>query len=98
MAIMEISVIPVGTGTTSLSRYVASIVKLIHQSGLPYRLNDMGTVVVGETNSLFRLAEKIHNAAFSKDVRRVYTIVKLDERRDKTVRLGDKTRSVENRS
>ncbi len=34
MAIVEVSVVPLGTGDTSLSSYVAKAVKIVQESGL----------------------------------------------------------------
>ncbi len=75
MALMEISIIPLGTGSTSLSKYVASVVKLIKNSGLSYRLSDMGTTIEGEAGGLLELAKRLHELPFSQDVKRVYTVI-----------------------
>ncbi len=95
MALMEISIIPLGTGSTSLSKHVASVVSLIRNSGLSYRLSDMGTTIEGETGELLDLAKRLHESPFSQDIKRVYTVIKLDDRRDKPTIIGDKVRSVE---
>ncbi len=95
MALMEISIIPLGTGSTSLSKHVASVVKLIKNSGLSYRLSDMGTTIEGEAVELLELAKRLHETPFSQDVKRVYTVIKLDDRRDKRANIGEKVKSVE---
>ncbi len=95
MAFMEISTVPIGTGSTSLSQHVATVVSIIRNSGLPYKLHDMGTTVQGEASELFALATKLHEAMFISDIKRVYTVIKLDDRRDKHVSMGQKTKSVE---
>ncbi len=97
MALMEISIIPLGTGSTSLSKHIASVVKLIEKSGLSYCLSDMGTTIEGEAGELLELAKRLHETPFSQDVKRVYTVIKLDDRRDKKATIGDKVKSVENR-
>jgi len=95
MAFMEISVVPIGTGTTSLSKHVAAILKVIEESGLPFQLHDMGTTVEGKAEELLGLAARAHEAAFeNEEVKRVYTVIKLDDRRDKITKMGDKTSSV----
>ena len=95
MALMEISIIPLGTGSTSLSKHVASVVKLVKSSGLSYRLSDMGTTIEGEAGELLELAKRLHESPFSPNVKRVYTVIKLDDRRDKPTNIGDKVKSVE---
>ncbi len=95
MAMMEISVIPLGTGKTSVSPYVADIFKYLHkQRGIRFELNGMGTIVTGKTERLLKLAAALHKLPFSKGVKRVYTVIKLDERKDKDPSPVDKVDSV----
>lgn len=95
MAMMEISVIPLGTGKTSVSPYIAEIFKhLQKQKGLRFELNAMGTIVTGKADQLFKLAAALHKIPFSKGAKRVYTVVKLDDRKDKDQRPIDKVDSV----
>ncbi len=94
MAMMEISIVPIGTGQTSLSGYVASLVKIVEGSGLDFELHDMGTVVQGEIDELFALAHEMHQALWVHEVKRVYTVIKIDDRRDKKSSLGQKVSSV----
>ncbi len=95
MAMMEISVIPLGTGKPSVSLYVADILKFLHrQKGVRFELNGMGTIVTGKADQLLRLAAAMHKIPFSKGVKRVYTVIKLDERKDKAQLPIDKVASV----
>ena len=83
--IAEISVIPVGKGI-DLASHVASVVKIIDASGLDYKLHAMGTVVEGESDRVFDLIRKCHNKMLELS-ERVYTTVKIDERKDKKVKM-----------
>lgn len=94
MAMMEISVVPLGTGRTGLSAYVASIEKALQKTGVSHRLNDMGTTIEGDVALLLEIAGKLHEIPFTEGVERVYTVIKIDDRRDKNARLNDKVRSV----
>ena len=94
MALMDIAVIPLDTKEGSLSGFVAGLQELLGVSGCSYRLHDMGTTVEGPVHLLFELAEKLLEYSFSKGGKRVYTVLKIDDRRDRTVRLGEKTASV----
>jgi uncharacterized protein (TIGR00106 family) len=94
MALMDIAVIPLDSKEGSLSSFVAGLQELLGESGCSFRLHDMGTVVEGPAPLLFDLAEKLHEYSFIKGGRRVYTVIKIDDRRDRTVRLGEKTASV----
>jgi uncharacterized protein (TIGR00106 family) len=97
MALLEITVIPLGTAGGGLSAWVAGLESLLEQSGLPFRLSDMGTIVEGSADELFSVARKLHEHCFGEGVARVYTVMKIDDRRDKAVSIGDKVASVEAR-
>ncbi len=94
MALMEISVIPLGTGSTSLGQYVAEIKKYLENRGIPHTLTDMGTIIEGEVEDLLRIACELHELPFKAGAKRVYTALKIDDRRDKEVHLGTKVESV----
>ncbi|MCG8342974.1 MAG: MTH1187 family thiamine-binding protein [Chlorobiales bacterium] len=95
MALMDISVIPLDGGSGGLSAKVAELEALLAESGLDYKLNDMGTTVSGTATELFAIAEKLHGYLFTTGSQRVYTVLKIDDRRDKDVSIGDKVASVE---
>lgn len=97
MALLEITVIPLGTAAGGLSAWIAGLETLLHASGLPFRLNDMGTIVEGSADELFAIARKLHEHCFVEGAARVYTMMKIDDRRDKAVSIGDKVASVEAR-
>lgn len=82
MAIVEISVAPLGTGEKGVSRYVAACVDLVRESGLDYQLTPMGTVIEGEVAELFQLLQRMHEAPFAMEASRVSTLIKIDDRRD----------------
>ena len=94
MALMDIAVIPLDSKEGSLSGFVAGLQELLAASGCSFRLHDMGTTVEGPAALLFDLALKLHESSFSQGGKRVYTVVKIDDRRDRTVRLGEKSASV----
>jgi uncharacterized protein YqgV (UPF0045/DUF77 family) len=43
MAIMEVSVVPVGTENPSVSQFVLECVQILDQQGLQYEITSMGT-------------------------------------------------------
>ncbi len=94
MALMEITVVPIGTGSTSVGEYVVATQRILKDMGLAYELTDMGTEVEGDMELLMDVARQLHESAFSKGAARVYTVIKIDDRRDKVVHLGQKTGSV----
>ncbi|MEP0766858.1 MAG: MTH1187 family thiamine-binding protein [Fimbriimonadia bacterium] len=97
MALMEISVVPVGTASPSIGDYVAAAHRVAVQSGLPYVLGEFGTVIEGEPAELLALAARIHAAPFEAGAKRVVTTIKLDQRMDKEVHVGDKAAAVQRR-
>jgi len=94
MALMHLTIIPLGTGSASVGEYVVDIQKALEKSGLPYTLTDMGTTVGGSSKELLILAGQLSEMPFSKGVQRVMTQISLDDRRDKKIELGDKIASV----
>ncbi len=95
MAVMEISVTPVGTPTPSVGLYVAAAVRVIRATGLRYRLNPMGTTVEGTLRDLLALVPKVHDALFAMGIGRVSTLLKIDDRRDRPSTIESKITSVE---
>ncbi len=96
MAVMEISVIPMGT-SASVSGFVAGAVELIKKSGLRYRLTAMGTIVEGEVDQLLKLAGEVHKNVLDRGAPRVVTLIKLDDRKDKPLSAEGKIRSVQSK-
>lgn len=97
MAIMEISVVPLGLGHPSVGDYIAEMVKYLESENIPHELTDMGTLVHGQPSTLLRVAQALHELPFKKGVQRVLTHIAIDDRRDKEVFLGDKQKSVKAR-
>jgi len=90
--LVDFSVIPIGGGV-SLSDEVAKVIRLIDESGLPYKLNPMGTVVEGEWHEIMALIEKCHNLVLA-DQERVLTSIVIDDRKGKVDMIEKKVESV----
>jgi len=97
MALMEISVVPLGLGTPSVGDYIAGLIDYLRQNKIPHKLTDMGTVIEGPPNKLLQWARILHELPFEKGVQRVVTHITIDDRRDKRVALNEKITSVEGR-
>ena len=91
--LVEFSIVPLGSGV-SVSDRVAEVMKIIDASGLPYRVNPMGTVVEGEWEAVFRLIQTCHRATL-KHEERVLTTIRIDDRKGAINRIEGKIRSVE---
>jgi uncharacterized protein (TIGR00106 family) len=95
MAILEISVMPLGTGTPSLSRFVAGAVKVLQaEEGVKYEMTSMGTNIEGDLAQLLDLARRMHRSAFEAGAQRVVTTMKIDERQDHVATIQSKVASV----
>jgi len=97
MAVMEISVVPVGTESPSISHYVAECVAIVKEKGLPHELTSMGTNVEGELKELLSVAAEMHELPFKRGAQRVLTSIKIDDRRDKRLSMRGKKEAVEKR-
>lgn len=93
MAVVEISVVPLGGGT-SLSGYVAQVVKVLNRTSLDYELTAMGTIITGELDEIWKVLREMHETCFSRDVTRILTHIKIDDRRDRAGSAEQKVRSV----
>jgi uncharacterized protein (TIGR00106 family) len=96
MATADLTVIALGRPDVSASPYIAEIQRrLAAQDRVRYRLHAMGTSLEGSTEDILRVVADLHAVPFELGVPRVYTVLKLDERRDREQSLDDKVASVE---
>ena len=95
MAIIEVSVVPLGTATPSVSKYVAKAEKVLQEAkDIKYELTAMGTIIEGDLARLLSLAEKMHQSVFAAGAMRVVTTIKIDDRRDEVASMKSKIEAV----
>jgi uncharacterized protein (TIGR00106 family) len=87
------SIAPFGVGE-GLSEYVAAIMPLIEQSGLPYKLGAMQTTVEGDEAEILDLIMRCHRL-MRESAARVVTHIAIDDRQGATGRLEGKVADVE---
>lgn len=93
--VAEVSIIPIGTGDTGISRYVAACLEVLEgKKELSYRLTPMGTVLEGSLDEILRVIQQMHEVPFEKGASRVITNIKIDDRRDKPATMTGKVESV----
>ena len=80
MAIAEVSIVPLGTGSTSISDYVAACLGPLEDSGLAFELHGMGTIIEGDLKDLLAVITKMHEVPFGTGAMRVSTSIKLDKK------------------
>lgn len=95
MPLLEISVVPVGTGSPSFSSHVAQAVRLVEERGLDYQVTPTATVIEGDLGELLQVARDIHEQSFINGVDRVITSLSIDDRKDKPQTLSEPVRSVQ---
>jgi len=91
----EFSIVPIGVGS-SVGDQLAEVLKIVDASGLPYKVNPMGTVVEGEWEEIMELIRKCHSSAM-KSGERALTTITIDDRKGKPNRLEEKVKSIERR-
>ncbi len=94
MAVVFLTITPLGTGTPSVSRYVAGCERILRDSGLKHELTAMGTIIEGDLDAILAVIRRMHEHPFSEGAARVSTFIKIDDRRDKEHTIAGKMRSV----
>ncbi|KML46079.1 MTH1187 family thiamine-binding protein [Cytobacillus firmus] len=101
MAIADVTVIPIGTETPSVSGYVADIQRVLQkyeESGtIRFQLTPMSTIIEGELPDLFEVIQAMHEVPFEKGLMRVATNIRIDDRRDVKRKMEEKVQRVESR-
>jgi uncharacterized protein (TIGR00106 family) len=96
MATADLTVIGLGRQSPSASEYIAEMQRLLQaQDKVRFNLHAMGTELEGSVADILEVVARLHDVPFQSGLPRVYTVLKLDERRDKPDQtLEDKVESV----
>jgi len=98
MATADITVLPIGREGASVSDLLAAIARHLNgQEKVRFEMHAMGPALEGDPADIFALAAEIHALPFESGIPRVYTVLKIDQRTDKTQTLESKVESVTNR-
>jgi len=98
VATADLTVIALGRPDASASAYIAEIQRrLAAQDRVRYVMHAMGTSLQGTVEDVLDVVRELHGVPFELGVPRVYTVLKLDERRDREQTLEDKVESVRRR-
>ncbi len=93
---VQFSIMPV-SNQMQLSEPIAKALKLIHESGLEYKLTAMGTLIIGEWNEVMNLVKKCHEVV-REEYPRVMTQIKIDDVKNRIDSFDDKIKSVEEKA
>jgi len=92
--LMQFAMFPTDKGA-SASPYVSRVIAMIRESGFPYQLSAMGTIIETET---MEEAQSVINKAYAllqTDCSRVYCTVTFDIRNGAIGRMHQKVASIE---
>ncbi|MBA3043992.1 MTH1187 family thiamine-binding protein [archaeon] len=95
MIIGEISTAPLDKGM-HLHEYVKVAVNAIKNTGVKYKTSAMSTTFEAKNiDELLRVVKDAHNAVINMGSKRVYTILKIDDRRDTDATMETKLKGLE---
>jgi len=93
--VVDLRAVPVGTASTSLSSYVAEVIKVLNELGVKYNLHAAGTnIEVDSFEDLSRILRRVAEVLSSVGVRRLLIDVSIDVRLDKELSIEGKIGSV----
>jgi len=91
--LLEFSIAPMDKGP-SVGKYVARALDIVDRSGIPYRLNPMGTVLEGTWEEIMGVVRHCLED-LERDCERITITMKLDHRKGRTGALRTKVEQVE---
>jgi uncharacterized protein (TIGR00106 family) len=94
--IAEFSISPIGSSSTSVGRQVGAALRALRNvKGIRYETNAMGTIIESESiDNIFESIRVASDAVFALGEKRVQTILKIDDRRDKVGTIESKVASA----
>lgn len=93
MAIVAVSISPVGEGV-GVSSYVARALAVLQRSDLEYEMGPMFTTIEGDLDQILEVVRRMQEAVFDEGARRVSTVIKIDDRRDRAHSMKEKLQSA----
>jgi len=93
--IAELVIAPFGVGT-SLSKYVRESVKVIDSfQGVRVLHTPMSSIIEADSvDQILEVTRAAHEAMFKAGAKRVSTLLRIDDRRDKPRRMEDKVKAI----
>lgn len=95
MAIVEVSVLPMGTDEPSMSSIITACYKTLKkETQLKHQLTPMSTIIEGDLDEVMDAVKKMHKVPFEEGLQRVVTTITIDERTDKPLSIESSIESV----
>ena len=96
--IAQVTIVPLGTGSTSLSYYVAEVEKVLKKyKNIKTQLTPMASILEGDLDEVLKVIREMHEVPFLKGAKRVSTRISIDDRRDKKTSIERKVESVKSK-
>lgn len=95
MAIAAVNITPLGEGPGVSNYIVAAEQILAAKPGLKWKIGPMFTSIEGDLNEILGIIREMQEAVFEAGVFRVVTTIQIDDRRDKSITMEGKVRTVE---
>lgn len=96
--IAEVTVVPLGTATTSMSGFVAAAEKVLKKfPNIKSMLTPMSTILEGEIVEVLAAVQAMHETPFQSGAQRVMTRVSIDDRRDQEITMAGKITAVKSK-
>ena len=93
--IAQVTVVPLGTATPSLSAYVAGVEKVLAKyTNIKTLLTPMATILEGDLDEILTAVRQMHETPFLNGAQRVSTRISIDDRRDKKLSMEGKVKAV----
>ncbi|PKP08840.1 MAG: hypothetical protein CVU09_13910 [Bacteroidetes bacterium HGW-Bacteroidetes-4] len=94
--LMEFAIFPTDRGI-SVSQQVTQVIAMIKESGYPFQLTAMGTLI--ETSTVGEALEIVEKAAtlLQEESKRIYSTIKLDIKKEASNLMETKVQSVMNK-
>ena len=92
--IADFCLVPVGTGSASVSAEIAEVQRILKRSGLHYEMSSAGTAVEGPWDDVMRIIGQAHSYLHGSGVVRIQTNIRVGTRTDKKQSPQDKINAV----
>ena len=93
--VVDIAVEPIGTSSTSISKYVKKVIEVLESEGLKvYPAPSMTSFELDDLTKLGFILKKINDELEREGVKRIVTILKIDDRRDKETSIDHKLEAI----
>ncbi|HWQ72921.1 MAG TPA: MTH1187 family thiamine-binding protein [Desulfitobacteriaceae bacterium] len=95
MAIIAVSIAPLGMGPSVSDYVVAAEEILAAKPDLKWQIGPMFTTIEGDLDEVLGVVREMQEAVFEAGASRVVTTIQIDDRRDKLITIEGKLRTVE---